>query len=216
VLGTFLSKFCLDSLCLRDANYHDSPRGPQPAPFLTHTLHAALHRATGPSLGTTVLAALLLTIIQIISTIAFVIRMLPLYLPFHPVARVVSFVVPYLENAASNVSDSVLIYTGLSGDSFWEATRRAGGLISQRRKSKKDNEGILSLILAYPYSFTCLAPLKLLTIAPLTLCLPFSILTYLFVAHTLNAPSDALGAAMLAGGITALVGVFCLAVVRDT
>lgn len=181
--------------------YFSDPNGPQPAPFSTHTLHAALHRATGPSLGTTVLAALLLTIIRILSILALCFRRLPFYLPFHPVANIVRLVVPYLESAASSVSDSVLIYTGLSGDTFWEAARRAGGLKGdQQRRGRRDNE----------------APLKLLTIAPLTLCLPFSLLTYLFVAHTLGAPNEALGTAMLAGGVTALVGVFCTALVRDT
>lgn len=59
------------------------------------------------------------------------------------------------------------------------------------------------------------APLMLLTIAPLTLTFPFALATYLFVAHTLNAPDQALGAAMLAGGVTALVGLFCVGLVKD-
>ncbi|KAG6905772.1 hypothetical protein DXG01_000839 [Tephrocybe rancida] len=53
--------------------------------------------------------------------------------------------------------------------------------------------------------------LLLLTIAPLTLTFPFALTTYLFVAHTLNAPDSALGAALLAGGVTALVGLSVLA-----
>jgi hypothetical protein len=56
----------------------------------------------------------------------------------------------------------------------------------------------------------------MLTIAPLTLTFPFALMTYLFVAHTLNAPGQALGAAMLAGGVTALVGLFCVGLVTDT
>lgn len=36
------------------------------------------------------------------------------------------------------------------------------------------------------------------------------------MAHTLGAPHEALGAAVLAGGVTALVGLFCVGVVRDT
>ncbi|KAG6842725.1 hypothetical protein H0H93_003662, partial [Arthromyces matolae] len=46
--------------------------------------------------------------------------------------------------------------------------------------------------------------LMLLTIAPLTLTFPFTLTTYLFVAHTLNAPDQALNAALLAGGVTAV------------
>lgn len=60
------------------------------------------------------------------------------------------------------------------------------------------------------------APLTLLTIAPLTLTFPFVLSTYLFVAHTLSAPEQALGASILAGGVTALVGLFCVGLVRDT
>lgn len=56
----------------------------------------------------------------------------------------------------------------------------------------------------------------LLTILPLTLSFPFALTTYLFVAHTLNAPQQALGAAVLAGGVTALVGLFCVGLVKDT
>lgn len=59
------------------------------------------------------------------------------------------------------------------------------------------------------------APLTLLTIAPLTLTFPFALSTYLFVAHTLSAPQQALGASVLAGGVTALVGLFCVGLVRD-
>lgn len=60
------------------------------------------------------------------------------------------------------------------------------------------------------------APLTLLTVAPLTLTFPFALSTYLFVAHTLSAPEQALGASLLAGGVTALVGLFCVGLVRDT
>jgi len=60
------------------------------------------------------------------------------------------------------------------------------------------------------------APLALLTISPLTLSFPFALITYLFVAHTLGAPNEALGAALLAGAVTALVGLFCVGVVKDT
>lgn len=50
---------------------------------------------------------------------------------------------------------------------------------------------------------------------PLTLPLPCALATYLFVAHTLQAPEEALGAALLAGGVTALVGAFCKGLVGD-
>jgi len=61
-----------------------------------------------------------------------------------------------------------------------------------------------------------LAPLTLLRIAPLTLTLPFALTAYLFVAHTLGAPDQAFAAALLAGTVTALVGMFCVGLVSDT
>lgn len=53
-------------------------------------------------------------------------------------------------------------------------------------------------------------------ITPLTLTLPFALTTYLFVAHTLLSPDYAAAAALLAGSVTALVGVFCVGLVEDT
>ena len=58
--------------------------------------------------------------------------------------------------------------------------------------------------------------LAILTFTPLTLTLPFALTAYLFVAHTLNAPGYAPIAALLAGGVTALVGLFCVGLVEDT
>jgi hypothetical protein len=74
----------------------------------------------------------------------------------------------------------------------------------------------LSFCLEVVLSLLVLAPLTLLTVAPLTMTLPFALATYLFVAHTLAAPDQALGAALLGGGVTALVGLFCVGLVKDT
>ncbi len=60
------------------------------------------------------------------------------------------------------------------------------------------------------------ASLSILTITPLTLTLPFALSAYLFVAHTLGAPGYAPVAALFAGGVTALVGMFCVGLVEDT
>jgi len=68
----------------------------------------------------------------------------------------------------------------------------------------------------YRRKFKTEPPLTLLTVAPLTLTFPFALTTYLFVAHTLSAPDQALGASLLAGGVTALVGLFCVGLVKDT
>jgi hypothetical protein len=60
-----------------------------------------------------------------------------------------------------------------------------------------------------------LAPQALLRIDLLTLILPFVLPAYLFVAHTLGAPDQALAAALLAGTITVLVGMLCVGLVSD-
>ena len=61
----------------------------------------------------------------------------------------------------------------------------------------------------------CVAPLALLTLAPLTLCLPFALGAYMFTAHTLGAPNEAFGAAILVGSVAGLVGRFSIGVVVD-
>lgn len=83
-------------------------------------------------------------------------------------------------------------------------------LISFRFKSQNNFETDNG----YFHGYT--APLSILTHAPLTLSLPSALCTYLFVAHTLGAPAEqALGAAVLAAGVTAGVGLFCVGLVSD-
>ena len=77
-------------------------------------------------------------------------------------------------------------------------------------------KAFLSLCICADIARTLTAPLTLLTVAPLTLTFPFALITYLFVAHTLGAPDSALSASLLAGGVTALVGLFCIGLVKDT
>lgn len=56
----------------------------------------------------------------------------------------------------------------------------------------------------------------MLAYAPLTSTLPSALTTYLFVTHTLGVPEHALPAAILGGGVTALVGLFCVGLIDDT
>jgi hypothetical protein len=61
----------------------------------------------------------------------------------------------------------------------------------------------------------CCANLRMCSISrvvddPLTIYL----FVYLFVAHTLGGPNEALGAAVLAGAVTALIGLFCVGSVQ--
>lgn len=226
----------------------------------THTIHAALIRSTGPSLGSIVLASLILTLLRLLSVTALLLRRLPallLRVPWVPVSVPIAlYVVPgirwliaWLEAKSGTLSRYALVYGGLTGAGFWESAVRGRELVGgvegltvggdedeqevepeQGRRGRRNNrsapivrkrtfgtERMFSTLL-----FWCLsdgpslaAPLALLTISPLTLSFPFALLTYLFVAHTIGAPNEAFGAGLLAGGVTALVGLFCVGLVRD-
>lgn len=156
-------------------------------------------------------------------------RRFPAYLPLpvrpfvQPLVFASAFAVGYLENATSSLSTYALAYLGLTGDSFFPSARRAAALTAAvnasvakyRRKFKNDRMfGILSISIVADIGFA--APFTMLAYAPLTLTLPFALTTYLFVAHTLGAPQHAFSAAILGGGITALVGLFCVGLVDDT
>ena len=93
----------------------------------THTIHAALTRATQPSLGSIVLASLILTGLRLLGLIIIGLRALPTYLP--PYMRLVSvgagMLIPYLEAITDNLSTYALIYVGLTGDPFMSSARRS-------------------------------------------------------------------------------------------
>ncbi|GJE90685.1 plasma-membrane choline transporter-domain-containing protein [Phanerochaete sordida] len=189
--------------------YFANPDLPQPPPTSTHTIHAALFRATQPSLGSICLSALILAGVRLLGLTCMALRALPAYLP--PYMRFVSvgaaMLVSYLENVTNTLSTYALVYLGLTGDAFFPSARRARALTSTVETSAGAR---------YRQKFKTEPPLTMLTVAPLTLTFPFSLTTYLFVAHTLNAPDQALAAAVLAGAITALVGLFCVGLVKDT
>ncbi|KAH9931710.1 plasma-membrane choline transporter-domain-containing protein [Epithele typhae] len=189
--------------------YFSDPSLPPTPPASTHTIHAALMRSSQPSIGTIVLSALIVTSIRIMGLLILALRALPAYLP--PYMRIVTvgagMAVSYLESANSSLSTYALIYTGLTGDAFFPSARRSHALTGAVESASLAN---------YRRRFKTEPPLTLLTVAPLTLTFPFALITYLFVAHTLGAPDSALSASLLAGGVTALVGVFCIGLVKDT
>ncbi|KAG7092974.1 hypothetical protein E1B28_009275 [Marasmius oreades] len=205
----------------------------------THNIHAALTRSTGSSLGTVVLSALILTAIRLIGLLTIFLDRLPEWIDalggwvarvarggissiftggIGGVARttfargtfmgvlvsITRAAVGYLEGVTLNLSKYAVIYAGLTGEEFWVSARR-GSALTAMVASKSGGVGRVKE-----------PPLALLTLgAPLTLTFPFALAAYLFVAHTLNAPHEALGTAVLAGGVTALVGTFCVGLVGD-
>jgi hypothetical protein len=146
--------------------------------------------------------------------------------PFlHPLTIGMAMAVGMLENVTTALSKYALVYTGLTGDAFFPSARRARALTAAvesspegtyMRKFKSERQSRLVQTNLFRSNVLPTAPLTLLTVAPLTLSFPFALATYLFVAHTLGAPEQALGAAVLAGGVTALVGLFCVGLIKDT
>lgn len=192
--------------------YFADPDVPIPLPSDTHIIHAALMRAAYPSLGSIVLSALILTGIRLLGLLTLALRWLPLYLPLvlrpwcQPIIFGSGMAVSYLESVTTSLSKYALVYTGLTGDHFFLSARRARALTAAVETASAGR---------YRKKFKTEPPLRMLTYAPLTLTFPFALMTYLFVAHTLDAPNYALGASLLAGGVTALVGLFCVGLVKD-
>ncbi|KAL0562926.1 hypothetical protein V5O48_019152, partial [Marasmius crinis-equi] len=209
----------------------------------THTIHAALTRSTGSSLGTVVLAALILTAIRLLALLTLFLDRLPgwidafggwatrvarggisgIFTGGAGAARTTTMVargtfmgilisvtraaVGYLEGITLSLSKYAVVYAGLTGEEFWVSARRGSALTAMVASRGGGGTGVGRV--KEP-------PLTLLTLgAPLTLTFPFALATYLFVAHTLGAPHEALGTAVLAAGVTALVGSFCVGLVGD-
>ena len=124
-----------------------------------------------------------------------------------------------LEGVTTSLSRHALVYTGLTGDPFFVSARRAKALtdadVRSSRRLKSERASLPRSVIDVQ-SICSLASMMLLTVTPLTLTFPFALATYLFVAHTLNAPAQALGAAFLAAAVTGLVGLFCVGLVDDT
>ena len=111
-----------------------SPQLPPPPPTSTHTIHAALLRATAPSLGTVILSALILTGIRLLALLTAALRVVPAYFPLPlrpflaPVTAAMGIAVGMLDGATTALSKYALVYTGLTGDAFFPSARRARAL----------------------------------------------------------------------------------------
>ena len=122
-----------------------SPSAPIPPPMSTHTIHAALVRSTGPSLGSIVLASLIHSLFQLLTIITIFLQSLPFYLrriPWVPLAAPIAiyvipgvgWVVRFLEGWTNRLNKYGLIYAGLTGEPFWVSAARAGVLIDKGRE----------------------------------------------------------------------------------
>ena len=132
-----------------------SPDLPAPPPTSTHTIHAALTRASQPSLGTIVLSALILTGVRMLALLTTFLRVAPAYLPLimrpwlQPLIVGSMMAVGMLDNVTTALSKYALVHVGLTGDAFFIAARRARALTAAvegasegkyRRKFKTERE----------------------------------------------------------------------------
>lgn len=165
----------------------------------TRPLHAAAHRASQASLGSIILASLILTVIRLLGLLSIALGRLPVYTSIPFLLSFSRFAVRWLDTATSSLSKFALTWVGLTGEPFFPAARKSQVISAETMKSR----------LARPPT------LRLLLTTPITLPLPAFLMLYLFVAHTLDAPNQALGVAVMGGGVTLLSAWMCVGLVRD-
>jgi hypothetical protein len=105
----------------------------------THTIHAAVFRSTGPSLGTICLSALILTIIRLLTLFTLFLDRIPAYIPPRAYFLVngVRLAVGYLDGVTMALSKYALVYAGLTGDPFMPSARRAKALTASVEEKMK-------------------------------------------------------------------------------
>lgn len=165
----------------------------------TRPLHAAGHRATQTSLGSVIVASLILTIIRMLGLLSIGLGRLPVYTSVPFLVSFSRWAVRWLDSVTSSLSKFALTWVGLTGETFFNAARKSQAVSAETMKQK----------LARPPS------LRLLLTTTATLPLPSFLILYLFVAHTLNAPNKALGIAIMGGAVTLLTAWMCVGLIRD-
>lgn len=101
-------------------------------------VRSAFLRATGPSLGTILLSALLLAVSRAFLALSYLSRTLASLLTspsipgfLHPLAHV-AYLLSGVGGVIKGISDYTLIYTGITGRGFWTSSRRCGRIITKR------------------------------------------------------------------------------------
>lgn len=124
VRGTLTRKLLhIFSVEISSAYVQNSPDTMEPPPLDTYRMHAALFRSTFTSLGSIVIASLLLTGIRLATLTAAFLRRAPL-----PLLPWLTFPLNVLGNISGALSSLALVYTGLTGDAFFPGARRARAL----------------------------------------------------------------------------------------
>ncbi|KAG8903441.1 hypothetical protein FRB99_003263 [Tulasnella sp. 403] len=181
------------------------PEPARPTPLVA--AQAAFARAHGPSLGSICVATLVLAFTR--STI-FVLRslrrittppQLAFLAPLHPLEWL-STLIAILDS----LGEYALTYIGITGDPFWHGARRARELMNSGGKS-----GRAKGTRAGDYAFLS----TLLTLSSLSIALVMAIGGYIFAAHTLLGPNNAILMALLTGGVTFMTVQFGVGVGED-
>lgn len=134
VVGEWYFHRCVNRSCQVFADNSDEPTHPPPLEITT----AAVHRATGTSLGSICLGAGIVAIVRVVGRSAAELRrltspkskLLPAPLVFlsklTPLFAIIAGVLDQLNGYA-------LVYVGITGEAFWPSARRAVGLAGRRK-----------------------------------------------------------------------------------
>ncbi|CAK9785569.1 hypothetical protein CC85DRAFT_284461 [Cutaneotrichosporon oleaginosum] len=152
---------------------------------------AAVHRATGPSLGSVCLGSLIVATMRFIGRTAAEMkritsprsRVLPNALSFlSSLTPIFSIIASVLDQANSYA----LVYVGVTGEPFWPSARRAVGLTNRRNSGKLLDYTLIKLLLTLISAATGLFT---------------ATMGYLYMTHSLGRPGYAPLAALLCGGV---------------
>ncbi|WVO16732.1 hypothetical protein L204_104415 [Cryptococcus depauperatus] len=167
---------------------------------------AALHRATGTSLGSICLSSLILATVRTIGRSASTLKRLtsPKYNKLPHFLLWLNHLTPILvlmEGVLDQLNSYALVYVGITGEPFWPSARRAVGLASRRRVGRLLDYTLIKL---------------LLTLGSITMGLFMATAGYLYMAHSLSNPGYALPAGLLCGSLPFMaVGAGC-GILTDT
>ena len=181
---------------------------------------AAVHRATGSSLGSICLGAGIVATVRVVGRSAAQLKRatsprntsLPSLLGFlsnlTPIFAIVAGVLDQLNGYA-------LVYVGITGEAFWPSARRAVGLASKRRAGHlldcACSFGSLRMWLMADTLIKLLLTLSSTAMGSFT-----GTAGYLYMSHSLNSPSYAPMAGLLCGGVPFLAIRAGAAVLGDT
>nr|XP_031863504.1 uncharacterized protein CI109_000754 [Kwoniella shandongensis]KAA5530576.1 hypothetical protein CI109_000754 [Kwoniella shandongensis] len=152
---------------------------------------AAVHRATGTSLGSICIGAGIVATVRVVGRSAAELKRITnpkskvLPTPLHfltsltPIFTVIAGVLDQLNGYA-------LVYVGITGDAFWPSARRAVGLAGRRKGGRLLDYTLIKL---------------LLTLSSTAMGLFTATAGYLYMTHSLSNPGYAPVAALLCGGL---------------